>query len=700
MNQESRKIGIVPDTAALGKGRDARVRKSEREFLVADHRSQLLFAHDFHPEFFGFGEFAAGFFSGEEVAGFGTDASSDFSAGGANAVGENVAWLAQGSGDDPGGVREGGRGFRAALRGIGELGFKGKTKLAQLSHAVLIDRGVEKVADGTGDDGADVIDFLQLFDRGVGERFDAAKVGHEGLRGGGADVENPDAEEEAPRGPGFGGIDPGEQFFDALLAHALELEDVVKLQAVKVGNVAGETGVDQLIDHDGTKALDVHGAPAGIVAKLAAHLLRANGVGAEDFHFASLMRDGRIAGRAVVRHDEGDFVAGAFFGEDTNDRRDDFARFLDHDEIADANVFSLDLLLVVKGGAGDGGATDEDRFQVCDGGERAGSPDLDVDAVNLGFGLFGFEFEGDGPAWRLGGDAELALAGDGVDFDDRAVGLVGEFVTVMVDLADCGEGFLEIGGVPDFRRGGESAVAEKVVKLVLRFEGETLQLAKPVHDQVERAFGGDLGIKLLEGAGRGIARIGKRGIADVFPLLIQLGESGIGHEHLAPDFEERGGRRLRQGQRQTANGAHVVGDDVAGLAIAPRGRVFERAILVDDGNGNAIDLGLDHDGDVFGVELLLEALVEVDQFLFGIGVVQAHHADRMLDLGEAFQRCAADPLRRRIRRGEFGKPDLQITQLAELIVKLAVADLGLSFLVIEPVVSLQLQAEALNFLFC
>ena len=59
------------------------------------------------------------------------------------------------------------------------------------------------------------------------------------------------------------------------------------------------------------------------------------------------------------------------------------------------------------------------------------------------------------------------------------------------------------------------------------------------------------------------------------------------------------GRFLKfQLQRNAEDGADVVGDVVASLAVAAGGGVFEFAIPIEQGNGDAVDLRLDGDGDV------------------------------------------------------------------------------------------------------
>ena len=74
-----------------------------------------------------------------------------------------------------------------------------------------------------------------------------------------------------------------------------------------------------------------------------------------------------------------------------------------------------------------------------------------------------------------------------------------------------------------------------------------------------------------------------------------------------------------QSERDGTDGAHVVGDVVAGLAVAAGEGVDEVAIFVAQRDGDAVDLGFDGDGDVIAAEVFAEALIELDEFVFGTG---------------------------------------------------------------------------------
>ncbi|MEM9258694.1 MAG: VCBS repeat-containing protein [Bacteroidota bacterium] len=90
--------------------------------------------------------------------------------------------------------------------------------------------------------------------------------------------------------------------------------------------------------------------------------------------------------------------------------------------------------------------------------------DLDGDVFEDGFLLFGGEFVGGSPAWEAGGGAELGVEGEVVDFDDGAVGGVGEGMTVFVEFLDGGDEFVEGGGVFVPGGGAETAGGEELVE--------------------------------------------------------------------------------------------------------------------------------------------------------------------------------------------------------------------------------------------
>ena len=91
-------------------------------------------------------------------------------------------------------------------------------------------------------------------------------------------------------------------------------------------------------------------------------------VGAAPCNETVFLGDGCMAGRAFSGYEiidrEGGFRGIGIY--DLDDSRNDFPGFLNEDFGADVNAFLCDLVLVVKGGTGNGGAGDENGGQLCD----------------------------------------------------------------------------------------------------------------------------------------------------------------------------------------------------------------------------------------------------------------------------------------------------------------------------------------------
>ena len=100
------------------------------------------------------------------------------------------------------------------------------------------------------------------------------------------------------------------------------------------------------------------------------------------------------------RHDLA-LLAGALrVVEHAGDERDHVARAADQDGVADLDVAGADDLLVRQRGAGDRGATDEDRLEPGDRGDLAGLAHVPDHVVQHGGLLLGGELEGDRAARR------------------------------------------------------------------------------------------------------------------------------------------------------------------------------------------------------------------------------------------------------------------------------------------------------------
>ena len=127
----------------------------------------------------------------------------------------------------------------------------------------------------------------------------------------------------------------------------------------------------------------------------------------------------------------------------------------------------------------------------------------------------------------------------------------------------------------------------------LRVGGEraALRQLEVEHSDVQPPLGGDLGVKLAERAGGGVAGVGHEGLALDLTAGVDLLEHAAGHVNLAPD--DKTGQLLRQRHGDGADGAEVLRHVLAHLSVAPGRTTDEHAVTVLQRHGQAVNLGLD-----------------------------------------------------------------------------------------------------------
>ena len=106
------------------------------------------------------------------------------------------------------------------------------------------------------------------------------------------------------------------------------------------------------------------------------------------------------ANRTGVRKNKLGSSGRTFVQTDADNLRDNIAGALDNYGVADADIFTFDLVFVVKGGVRNHYAADIDRFQIGNGREGAGAADLNADIVYSRQSLFGRKFVRNRPTRR------------------------------------------------------------------------------------------------------------------------------------------------------------------------------------------------------------------------------------------------------------------------------------------------------------
>ncbi len=188
-------------------------------------------------------------------------------------------------------------------------------------------------------------------------------------------------------------------------------------------------------------------------------------------------------------HGDALLVTGALLLVHADDGGDDLAGLLDDDEVTHPDVLALDLLEVVQRGVAHGAAAEEDRLQPRDGRERAGAADLDVDGEQPGLRLLGLVFVGDGPARGLARGAEVALLGERVHLDDRAVGFVGQLLALLVEFTDGFDDFLRGVAMPDEIRPRQPGSLSRAMISLCECKFRVTGIAETVEDDSQRALG-------------------------------------------------------------------------------------------------------------------------------------------------------------------------------------------------------------------
>ena len=198
----------------------------------------------------------------------------------------------------------------------------------------------------------------------------------------------------------------------------------------------------------------------------------------------------------------------------------------------------------------------------------------------------------------------------------------------------------------------------------------------------------------LEGTGRRVAGVGKERLFLLLTLLVQGLEHGPRHEYLAPDFERVGIVVAPQLQGNAAYGFHILGHIVTPRAVAPRHRLHQPAVLVDERDGGTVELQFAHQLKLLTHQSRAHPVVKGSHLFNRIGVAQRQHGIAVLDLRKGPVDVVAHPLRRRVGVEILGIGLLELLQLVHHLVEGAVVDgRGIQHIVVI-VVLVELLAQA------
>ncbi len=207
--------------------------------------------------------------------------------------------------------------------------------------------------------------------------------------------------------------------------------------------------------------------------------------------------------------------------------------------------------------------------------------------------------------------------------------------------------------------------------------------------------GGLGGILLPKAAGRRVARIDERLVAGGERSRVEPLEGRRGHVDLTADFEQRRGRPVGITDRcgHVGDRRDVRRDVLARRAVASRRGADVLAVLVAQAHRQPVELQLADERRHGAVEPLDDAIGPRTEFVRVRRIVEAHHGNVVLDGIEGRDDGAADLLGRRVGRDEIGVLGFDRPQLADQVVVIGVADLGVVERVVPLVVVGDLGAE-------
>src|SRR5438132_1044252 len=177
------------------------------------------------------------------------------------------------------------------------------------------------------------------------------------------------------------------------------------------------------------------------------------------------------------------------------------------------------------------------------------------------------------------------------------------------------------------------------------------------------------------GACRRVAGVGERRLAGVFEAPVELLELGARHEDLAADFDltDRG-ETAAQRHREASDRPEVLCDLLADAAVPAGGAPHEAAVLVEQGDTQAVDLRLAHVAEARPGQCPVQARLELAKVLGRRRVVEREHRHFVLDGPDRVHWAAGDALGGAVRGDELGERRLEVGELAPERVVLAVRD--------------------------
>ena len=450
-------------------------------------------------------------------------------------------------------------------------------------------------------------------------------------------------------------------------------------------------------------AEDVHRLPAHEMLQSALDLGgTALPVGTEPLGFSFLPYQGCSAVRTHLGEgrDAGPGLALGFLH--AGNLGNDFPAFLHIHPVAFVDIQGANLVFVHQCGPFDHSAAQEHGLQIGHRGNGAGAAHLVINAQDGRAGLFGLEFIGNRPAGTLGGIAQVLLAVHLVDLNHNAVRGKGQFLAGGIPVFDKSLNLPNVGTDASMGRYGESPTLGRPEGFIV---GREVHLAggNVIEGAEEAPSAHFFGVLELERTAGGIAGIGKEGLLQGFPLLIETVKRLVGHKHLSADFELLGPAGSLQFPGDAGYLEGVAGYIVSLHAVSAGKGPEKDAVLIGEADGRSVE---------FEFAAIRERLVQrfggpfckLFHFFDGISVGKGQHRIFVRIFGKSsfglFFQVRAYAAGGGVGRGELRILGLEVLQLVHQLVVLVVAHRGSVLYVVLPAVLPENSLELLNPMFC
>ena len=372
-----------------------------------------------------------------------------------------------------------------------------------------------------------------------------------------------------------------------------------------------------------------------------------------------------------------------------------------HHHIAQAHAEAFDFVTVVQGGIAHRYAADEDRFQPGDRGDGAGAPDLELDIQQPGQLLLRRKLAGNRPARCAGYEAQPLLQGEIIDFKNNTIDVIGQriaprrepLVVLIAGLDALHHQRLGVDPQAPLLQAGQ-------YRRVLCGQVAAADQAHAVTAHFQRPGRGYPGVELAQAAGGGIARIDEHFLALCPRPRIDLLESRPRQVDLSAYFQHLRVAFPAQAQRHRGYGAHVVGNILAGAAIATGRGALKHTAAVEQADGNTIQLGFagEFQRCLAVAQAVLQAAIEIQHVLLVEGVVERQHRYFVGDLAKSLQRRRAHPLGRGVGSQQGRVFPLQFHQAPQAAVVLGIRHGGLVQHVVLVVPAVESLPQGVDFL--